>query len=268
MSKHLSKKDIYDNQGVLLLGKGQEMTDVVIRKLKMLGNYKPEEWIDLDDKQSAVFAPDVQAFGVRMNIRDNHVLEQPNKILSTIIFESKTRPWWIYVNAMGNYIDWLYTHSINVAIISLMMAVEQGYNDEELGQIGLGAFFHNIGKLLIPKDIVQKPGPLSDVEIACIHQYCELGVSSLKPFNLARECTDIVLQHQERLDGSGYPKGLRGDEICRNAKIVMIADAFDAITSGRPYREPEETGAAIEILRDKEGRYSQELITLLEQILG
>nr|WP_312577536.1 HD domain-containing phosphohydrolase [Sedimentibacter sp.] len=76
------------------------------------------------------------------------------------------------------------------------------------------------------------------------------------------------LQHHERLDGSGYPKGLKGYEICLNARIVMIADVFDAITSGRPYKRSQEMESAIRILRNDQEKYPQELITLLEEILG
>lgn len=164
--------------------------------------------------------------------------------------------------------DWLYTHSVDVAIISLMMAVELGYSDEELTNLGIGAMLHDIGKLLIPKSIIQKPESLTGTEMSLIRQHCELGMSSLESFNLPKEYTDIVMQHHERLDGSGYPKGLRGDEICHNSRIVMIADTIDAITSYRPYRQPQSIDAAIKELRDEEEKYSQELISLLEKILG
>lgn len=267
MSEYFTKNDIYDKNGTLLLSKGQKMTDAIIAKLKSLGSYKPEELINSDDKQSVVLTPISKAFGARMNIRNDRILEQPNKVLSTIIFESKAKPWWIYVNALANYVDWLYTHSIDVAMISLMMAVELGYSDDELLNIGLGAFLHDVGKLLVPKPIIQKPGPLTEIEMVYMRQHCELGMSSLEPFNLPKECTDIILQHHERLDGSGYPKALKGDEICRNARIVMIADAVDAITSGRPYKQPQEMEVAVKILRNDEEKYHQELITLLEKIL-
>jgi putative nucleotidyltransferase with HDIG domain len=267
MYETFANENIYDKNGTLLLAKGQKTTDAVVAKLKKLGSYKPEEPINFDVKQSVVTSPIAQAFGERMNIRDDHVLKYPNKVLSTIIFESKTKPWWIYVNALSNYVDWLYTHSIDVAIISLMIAEELGYTDEELWNIGLGAFMHDVGKLLIPKLIIQKPGSLNDMEMVYIRQHCELGMSSLEPYCLPKECTDIVLQHHERLDGSGYPKGLKGDEICRNARIAMIADAVDAITSGRPYKQAQEMDAAIKILRSDEEKYSQELVSLLEKIL-
>ena len=267
MSENLTNENIYDKNGILLLAKGKKTTDAVISKLKKLGSYKPEEPINFEVKQSVVTSPIAQAFGEKMNIRDDRVLKYPNKVLSTIIFESKTKPWWIYVNALSNYVDWLYTHSIDVAIISLMIAEELGYTDEELWNIGLGAFLHDVGKLLIPKSIIQKPGSLNNTEMVYIRQHCELGMSSLESYCLTKECTDIVLQHHERLDGSGYPKGLKRDEICYNARIVMIADVVDAITSSRPYKPAQEMDAAIKILRSDEGKYSKELVSVLEKIL-
>jgi len=267
VSEYFTKKDIYDKNGILLLSKGQKMTDAVITKLKRLGSSKPEELINFDDKQSVVLTPIAKALGDRMNIRNDRVLEYSNKVLSTVIFGSKTKPWWIYVNALSNYIDWLYTHSIDVAMISLMIAAELKYNDDELWNLGLGAFLHDVGKLLIPKPILQKPGPLNDLEMEVMRQHCELGKSSLEPYCLPKEGMDIILQHHERLDGSGYPKGLKGDEICRNARIVMIADVVDAITSGRPYKPTQEMNEAITILRSDEGKYSKEFVSVLEKIL-
>lgn len=267
MSEYLAKDDILDKEGRVLLSKGQKITDEIIVRLNRHGSYKLEEMIELKDKQSVVLTPTTNEFIGRMNIRDDRILEQPNKVLSTIIFESKTESWWLYINALSNYIDWLYTHSIDVAMISLMLAVELGYSDEELFSIGLGALLHDVGKLLVPKSIIQKRGELSDMEMSFIRQHCELGVSSLEGFNIPEEYTNVVLQHHERIDGSGYPKGLKEDEICRNARIVMVADAVDAITSFRPYRQPRKLDVAIRELKNEGERYPQELISVLEKML-
>lgn len=267
MSETFAKKDIYDQNGFLLLAKGQKTTDAIIAKLKKRGCYEEEALIHSNVKQSAATFPAVLELGKRMNIRNDRILEHTSKVLSTVIFESKTKPWWIYVNVLSNHLDWLYTHSIDVAIISLMIAVELGYNEDELWNLGLGAFLHDVGELLIPKPIIQKPGPLNELERDFIRQHCELGKSSLEPYGLPEACVDIVMQHHERLDGSGYPKGLKGDDICRNAKIVMIADVVDGITSGRPYKPIEEMEAAIKTLRRDKEKYSQEYVSVLEKIL-
>jgi HD-GYP domain-containing protein (c-di-GMP phosphodiesterase class II) len=132
--------------------------------------------------------------------------------------------------------------------------------------MGLGALLHDVGKLLIPKPILQKPEGLTDMEMALVRQHCELGTSSLGT-SLPKGCMDIVMQHHERCDGKGYPNGLKGDEISRNARIVMIADAFDTLTAGRPYRTTQEINEAIMILKYDKGKYDQEFISLLEKIL-
>ncbi|MDT3699938.1 MAG: HD domain-containing phosphohydrolase [Thermincola sp.] len=267
MSGHIANEDIYDRNGILLLSKGQEITDAVMAKLTKLGSYSPtKEQANFTVKQSVTF-PTSQSLGEIVSIRGYRVSRNPNNILNTIVFESKSKPWWIYVNTLGNYIDWLYTHSIDVAIISLMIAEELGYTEKELWNLGLGAFLHDVGKLLIPKPILQKPGPLNNAEMAFMRQHCEIGMSSLESLSLPKECTDIVLQHHERLDGSGYPNGLKEDEICRSAKIVMIADAVDAITSGRPYKQTQDLDAAIRILRSDEEKYTEEFISVLERLL-
>ncbi|QDR79635.1 HD-GYP domain-containing protein [Sporomusa termitida] len=263
-----TKKDIYDSNGRLLLSNGQRITSEIIRKLQKLGAFLPEKSGDSADKPDVILAQAVQTFGARKNIRNDRITEQTYRILTAIVFESKDKPWWMYVNALSNYVQWLYTHSIDVAIISLMVAVELGYSEKEQGDLGLGAMMHDIGKLLVPKSIIQKPGPLTDMEMFTIQQHCELGMSSLKPFNLPEECTDIVLQHHEHLDGSGYPQGLKGDEIARNAQIVMIAEMLDGISSPRPYKQAQTIHAAIDILKSDEKKYPQELVLLLAKVLG
>lgn len=277
-SEYYTARDIYDNRGMLLLSKGKRISVEVKNRLERIGKYNPEKSgdaeniqyvvLDQNDRQSTVLAPVTKELSDRMNIRDNRILERPNEILINIIFESKTKPWWIYVNALSNYVDWLYTHSIDVAMISLMMAAEMGYSDEELTNLGIGTMLHDVGKLLVPKSIIQKPESLTDMEMSLVRQHCELGMSSLESFNLPKEYMDIVMQHHERLDGSGYPKGLKGSEIGRNSRIVMIADAVDAITSYRPYSQPQSIDVAIKKLRNEDDKYPQELISLLEKILG
>lgn len=266
-TEYFTVKDIYDINGMLLLRKGQKVTAKTKARLDKIGTYILKKPNDVDDNQEDVLAPILMELGERINIHDYNILTQPNEILNTLLFESKAQPWWIYVNALSNYEEWIYTHSINVAMISIMIAVEMGYSDEELFNIGLGALMHDVGMLLVPKSIIEKKSKLTDYEMNIVKQHCELGKSSLEGFNLSHEYIDIIMQHHERLDGSGYPYGLKGYEICRNARIVMVANSIDAITSYRPYRPPYDMNTAIEILRSEEGKYPQEIITLLERIL-
>jgi putative nucleotidyltransferase with HDIG domain len=99
-----------------------------------------------------------------------------------------------------------------------------------------GAFLHDIGKMAIPDAILRKPGRLSPEEQEIMRQHAQLGYRMLRRIPFLREAADIVYSHQERFDGTGYPRGLKGDQIPLGARIFAIADTFDAITSDRPYR--------------------------------
>ncbi|WMJ89309.1 HD-GYP domain-containing protein [Anaerocolumna sp. MB42-C2] len=266
MADIIASKNIYDKNGVLLLAKGQKATDIVLEKLRLHEIYEKEQ-AATNNKIKVPAVPVTPEFKERWNLRDDRILAYANEVLSTIIFESKTKPWWMLVNVLTNYVDWMYTHSLDVAMISLMIAAELKYKDNELWNLGLGALLHDVGKIMIPKSILQKPGPLNDTEMFYMKQHCELGLSSLTAYNLSADCTDIVIQHHERLDGSGYPYGLKENEICFNAKIVMVADTIDAITSGRPYKQPKSMDTAIKILSSETGKYPQEIIPVLELIL-
>ncbi|NLN41838.1 MAG: phosphohydrolase, partial [Clostridiales bacterium] len=119
MAEYYAIDDIYSEDGILLISKGKKITNNVIAKLQRYGNLKIEDLIISNNQQSKkqhnqqnnVIDVTIKTFETRKNIRSSFHLEQSSKILSTIIFESKTRPWWIHINALGNYLDWLYTHS-------------------------------------------------------------------------------------------------------------------------------------------------------------
>lgn len=267
MCENCSKKIIRGECGAVGKPQDQMELDTYLAVIHGLEGNEQDVPVVADIRRDLDIFPIIQSFKNRMHIYDDRVLVNPVKILNTILYESKNKFCWIFANSLYNYVEWLYTHSINVAIISLMIAERQKYSDEELMNIGLGAFLHDVGKLLVPKSIIQKPGLLNTTEMSFIKQHCEEGLNFLLPFRLPKDCTDIVLQHHERLDGSGYPNGLMEDEISRNAKIVMIADSIDAITSIRPYKLPQEIEVAICILKNDEEKYSRKLVSMLDKIL-
>lgn len=257
-------EDIYDENGVLLLAKGEKITDEVIANLKRIGSRKR---FDSDTLMCHAICSTTLTLAEKLNIRDARILGYAQSLLKKIIFDSKTKPWRFFINLLTDYVDWLFIHSADVAIISLMIALEMGYNDDELWKLGLGAFLHDAGKLLVPKSIIQKPGPLNDMEMVSVRKHSELGLSSLETCSVPQECLDIVFQHHERLDGSGYPRGLKDAEICQSAKIVMIADVIDAITSYRPYKKSQKIDIAVKALQNEEVQYSQELVSVLIKLI-
>jgi putative nucleotidyltransferase with HDIG domain len=168
---------------------------------------------------------------------------------------------------LANYLGWLYTHSIDVAMMSLIIADKLEYNDKKLFYLGLGSLLHDVGMLLLPKSMIERTEPFNKTEQLLFFQHCELGLSSVKSYGLPKECTDIILQHHERLDGSGYPKGIKENKISQSSKIVMIADTIDVITSERPDgQRAYKMGEAIAMIKTGT-EFSNELISLLENTL-
>ena len=128
-------------------------------------------------------------------------------------------------------------HCKRVTAFTIAIAKAMKIDPAQLPQIARGAFLHDIGKMAIPDRILQKPGPLTDDEREIMRTHCDVGYNMLIRIPFLREAAEIVLAHQEHFDGSGYPRGLRGEAITLGARIFSIADALDAMVSDRPYRK-------------------------------
>lgn len=138
---------------------------------------------------------------------------------------------------LRSYDGYTFGHSVNVAALSLLIGYDLGLTNDQLRVLGLGALLHDIGKIGIPAETLRQRGPLSDEQWFSIREHPRLGFEILRHyygFNLA--IAHIAYQHHERLDGSGYPRGLQGHAIHRYARIVAVVDMFDAMRSERVYR--------------------------------
>jgi putative nucleotidyltransferase with HDIG domain len=162
----------------------------------------------------------------------------------------------ITLEAMGDALDLRDAetegHSRRVTAYSICLAREMGLNANELRVIARGAFLHDIGKISTPDAVLLKPGRLDDAETEIMREHCERGYAMVSKIPFLREASEIVFAHQENFDGSGYPRGLRGNEIPLGARIFAIADTLDAMTSDRPYR----TAVTFELARDEIRRCS------------
>ncbi len=138
-----------------------------------------------------------------------------------------------------------YGHSKTVARYTHVLAEAAGIRAPgKLESIRKGALLHDSGKMAIPDSILKKPGPLAPKEWEVIKRHPALGYGLVRDLKLVREVGDIILCHHERYDGTGYPKGLKGDAIPIEARIFAVADTLDAVTSHRPYRGPRDFQAA------------------------
>src|SRR3984885_58151 len=128
-------------------------------------------------------------------------------------------------------------HCKRVTAFTIAIAKSMNVEPVLLPQIARAAFLHDIGKMAIPDNILRKPGPLTPAERDVMRTHCEIGYNMLKRIPFLREAAEIVLSHQEYFDGTGYPRGLGGDEIPLGARIFAVADALDAMISDRVYRK-------------------------------
>ena len=127
-------------------------------------------------------------------------------------------------------------HCQRVTAFTISMAKAMKVDSALLPQIARAAFLHDIGKMAIPDQILRKPGPLTSEERQVMRRHCEIGYSMLSRIPFLREAAEIVLAHQEFYDGTGYPRGLKAEEIPLGARIFAVADTLDAMISDRPYR--------------------------------
>ena len=135
-------------------------------------------------------------------------------------------------------------HSKRVTAFTIAIAKALGIPEDQTRVIARGAFLHDIGKMAVPDAILRKPGALTPDEIAIMREHCYRGYQLLRRIPFLLDAAEIVYSHQERFDGTGYPRGLKGKEIPLGARIFSIADTLDAITSDRPYRPAQTVTAA------------------------
>ena len=155
------------------------------------------------------------------------------------LFASKTSiQMFDLLHCMKSIDDSVYAHSINVALISRAIGKWLKLSREELNELTIAGLLHDIGKAEIPSEILNKTGKLTDEEFELIKSHALKGSKLLKKAGFNSDIQFAALQHHERSDGSGYPRGLEADEISDFASIIAIADVYDAMTSARSYRTP------------------------------
>jgi putative nucleotidyltransferase with HDIG domain len=145
-------------------------------------------------------------------------------------------------------------HSRRVTAFTIAIAKNMGLPQEQIPTIARGAFLHDIGKLAIPDAILRKPAKLTPDEMSIMQEHCYKGYQIVKKIPFLADACDIIYSHQERYDGTGYPRGLKGKEIPLGARIFSVADTLDAITVDRVYRPKQTYQAAREEIKKWSGR--------------
>ncbi len=165
---------------------------------------------------------------------------------------------------------YIFDHSVNACVLSLLTGIYMGFNKVRLLELGIGALLHDIGKVLVPQEVLNKPDRLEDDEFGIMKLHTLRGYEALKSNKEFSEGTlSVILSHHERCDGYGYPQNLLKDEIHVYAKIVSVADVFDAITADRVYRKKEDPYRAMHcIISELDTKFDREVVKKFLRVVG
>jgi putative nucleotidyltransferase with HDIG domain len=160
-------------------------------------------------------------------------------------------------------------HTRRVALRAVQVGEELGLSGGRLRALAMGALVHDIGKLSVPNTVLQKPGPLTDEEFEIIQRHPEWGDKMLSDLGFGEEVRQLVRDHHERLDGSGYPHGAQGSLISLDVRILAVCDVYDALISRRVYREAWPHERAVALLREESGTsFDPKCVAALERVLS
>lgn len=161
------------------------------------------------------------------------------------------------VDAIFKTMEWRdpYTagHQKRVGSIAKAIGRQLGWDSDRIEALHMAAMIHDIGKMAVPSELLIKPTRLTDLEMQMIQVHAEAGYQILKDIPFSWPIAEMVHQHHERLDGSGYPRGLKGDQICEEARVIAVADTIDAMATNRPYRPAKGLNVALEEIQAEAG---------------
>lgn len=194
----------------------------------------------------------------------NRLAESVENIINDIMSNSDLQLSLSDLSAMDEY---TFSHSVSTAVYSLLIGYGLNYNRKKMASLAMGTLLHDIGKIVLDPKIVYKEDVLNDEEFEYVKKHVECGYELLKDApNIPTAAKEIALNHHEKLDGSGYPRGLKGDELDEFARISAIADVYDALTSDRCYRKKWPTYKAVDFLIENSGtKFDTELVRIFIQ---
>lgn len=261
-------RDIVSGDGKLLLRKGTRLTKQYLQKLLFLGvtnlyveMYEAGETSYAGGRTEVPF--DVITEKTRLeaeetvrellkDVKSGQKIKMPRvkRVVEKIVAELLAGEKLIYkLCTIRKADEYTFTHCLNVCVLALGLGIAKGYPPSVLKELGVAALLHDVGKVFVPPEILNKPGTLSEEEFAQIRKHPELGYRFLKEQEGVSELAAIVAyEHHEHYNGEGYPRGLRNGAIHEFARIVAIADVYDAITSDRVYKKALPPWEAVEIM--------------------
>jgi putative nucleotidyltransferase with HDIG domain len=274
-------KTVYNDSGNVLIKEKIPLTETMIKRLQLLGiTYVYVEDPRTDDIvprlpiteeiRKKALATIEEAFKYIQNqpdLKKVFNIEKETKrfknLIQTILMEMKQNKELVsLLTDIYVYDDYTFSHSFNVTLYALALGIELKLSDKELEELGLGAILHDIGKMCVPVEILKKPGKLTTEEYELMKKHTEFGFEMLRAtYTIPLLAAHCAYQHHERLDGSGYPRGLKGNDIHYFGRLLAIADVFDAVTSNRVYRRAMLPHEGLEILYSGAGtQFDKEMV--------
>lgn len=258
-------RTIFSSDGRALLLAGVSLNETYIKRLENLGIqsiYIKDGLID--DIEIPELISDQTRLETIKIVKDNFRMLKNDRKLDTHAVQKSVdniidelfsnRFVLLHLSEIWTFDDYTFAHSLNVCILSIMTGITLGYNDTKLKEIGIGSLLHDIGKTKINEEILNKYDDLSNSEYDEIKKHAEYGFEILRKYDdISLLSAHIAFQHHERWDGQGYPRGLKGNDIHEYARLVAVADVYDALMAERPYRPPYSVNQAINIIKRMSG---------------
>ncbi len=260
-------QSVISSDGKVLLAKGQRLRDSYIARLVQLGVYSvyvvdprfPDiDAVDFLSEQTRLRALRMVRTACTSLIAGS-LLDTPaiSDIVDMLIDDLSTKPD-LLINMFDIRLqdDYTFAHSVNVCSFAILIGMSCSLRRDQLRELAIGALMHDLGKTLVPSDLLKKPGPLSPAEYEQVQEHASAGFEILRrQGEIGLLSAHIAFQHHERMDGSGYPRGLAGSEIHLYGRIVAVADVYDALVSDRAYRPRFLPHRAAELLLEQNGQF-------------
>lgn len=210
--------------------------------------------IPVVEKSQLVYSKAVEAMEKIFNNMDDSTVNESviplvGVLIELIISEQKAISSLLKIT---NHDYYTHTHSINVSIYAISLAIHMGYVGKALEKLAISAVLHDLGKSKVNYDIINKPGKLDDSEFDEMKKHPQLGYELAQTFNITdEEILSGIRDHHEKLSGGGYPRGLKGAEISEIARIIAVCDVFDALSTRRSYKDPMTTYSAFMLIKEQ-----------------
>ena len=256
-------KNIYSADGNVLLAEGSSLNSHYIVRLKELGisslyivdsqigKIAIDELVTTQTRNAITKISKEAMTNIRngLSVSGQKIQNVVNHVMGELLLNRDVTFNLVDVRAMNDY---HFAHNVTVCVLSLITGIAIGYSDPQLKQLGTGAILHDIGKAKISELILNKKGKLTPEEYLEIRKHPQIGYDVIKKCNDINEAAKFVpWQHHERFDGSGYPNGLKGNQIHEFARIATLADVYDAMSTDRVYRKRFLPHEVMEYIRDE-----------------